>query len=189
MNRKNQIEERSRPDGQAVWLSNLQITERYRNPDYQIFRHDLTRGETGHLRVFSLIPIAAGKPSFEARIDDGNPGKRKKEPELDFDINGVSKRIRRAFRANRNGYIGHHTNRSPNPNHRIFDVEIVTPAGKVFEGEVSFNTAFSVGAVASVSSNVTASAVVIEAPRITKVRNLLWVLYDRVRACFPSLFH
>jgi coenzyme PQQ precursor peptide PqqA len=69
-------------DGQASSLSNLQITTQHLDADYQLLKDDLTRGETGLLRVFSLIPKTAGKPSFAARVDDGSPGKRR-PPELD----------------------------------------------------------------------------------------------------------
>ena len=151
MNRKQQIAAHAQGDGHVVSLSNLQITKRHLDPDYQLVRHDPTRGETGWLRVFSLIPKTAGKPRFEARVDDGSPGKRKEQPELDIDIKGkgVTAAIVRDFQDNRNGYVGHRTNRSPNPNQRIFDVEIAIPAGRLFEGEVSFNATFSVGGNAS----------------------------------------
>jgi hypothetical protein len=56
------------------------------DPDYVVLTHDLARGPTGLLKIFSLQPNTAGKPSFEARLDDGSPGKRK-PIELDFDIN------------------------------------------------------------------------------------------------------
>jgi hypothetical protein len=157
MNRSEQIAARAQGDGQARSLSNLQITERHLDPDYQLLGHDLTRGETGLLRVFSLIPKTVGKPRFEVRVDDGSPGKRK-PPELDVDIKGVSAAVERDFKGNRNGYVGHHTNRSPNPNQRIFDTVIAVPAGRVFEGEVSFNVAFSVSVSISTSSAVTADA-------------------------------
>jgi hypothetical protein len=99
MNRSEQIAARAQGDGQARSLSNLQITERHLDPDYQLLGHDLTRGETGLLRVFSLIPKTVGKPRFEVRVDDGSPGKRK-PPELDVDIKGESlPRSRETLRA------------------------------------------------------------------------------------------
>jgi hypothetical protein len=168
MNRSEQIAARSRGDGQARSLSNLQITARHLDPDYQLLEHSLTRGETGLLKVFSLIPKTAGKPRFEARVDDGSPGKRK-DPELDLDIKGVSTAVEIDFKANRNGYGGHHTNRSPNPNQRIFDTKITVPTGSVFEGEVSFNVAFSMSVGVSVSSTVTANATVVKATRIRRL--------------------
>src|SRR5258708_415768 len=121
MNRKEQIARRALPDGQTVSLSNLQITPRsVDTADYEILQHNLTRGDTGRLDVFSLVPKVAGKPRFDARLDDGSPGNRK-EPELDFDIEGVSEDIKRDFKKKkpRLGYSGHHSDRSPNPNQRI----------------------------------------------------------------------
>ena len=101
-------------DGQARSLSNLKVTHFHLDSDYEVQTHDLTRGETGLLRVVSLIPKTAGKPSFDARVDDGSSGKRR-DPELDIDIKGVSDAIAKDFKAGRNGYVGHHTNRSPTP--------------------------------------------------------------------------
>jgi hypothetical protein len=42
--------------GEAANLSNLKITTRYLDSDYEIINENLTRGETGLLKVFSLIP-------------------------------------------------------------------------------------------------------------------------------------
>jgi hypothetical protein len=74
-------------------------------------------------------------------VDDGTPS-RPKDPELDIDISGVSVAVKKDFEARRNGYIGHRTDRSPDREHRLFDVAIATPLGRVFEGSVSFNVTF-----------------------------------------------
>jgi hypothetical protein len=131
---------RSKPDG-ATSLSNLKVTPRYLHPDYKLQEDDLKRGETGLLRVFCVTPTNVRLPSFSARIDDGSSGYRK-QPELDIDIEGVSKAIARYFKKHLNGYGGHHADRSTDPGHRLFDVKIVVPSGKIFEGEVSFNVHF-----------------------------------------------
>jgi hypothetical protein len=172
-----------RDDGQAVSLSNLRVAPRYLDSDYEISVHDLMRGQTGLLRVFSLMPKGAGKPRFHARVDDGSTGKRR-EPDLDIDITEVSDAIVKDFKAGRNGYIGHHTDRSPNRNHRIFDVEIAIPNGKVFEGEVSFNATFSIGLVIQVGSSVAADATVKRAGWPTRLRNWLRQLLQRIRSIF-----
>jgi hypothetical protein len=170
--------------GEAANLSNLKITTRYLDSDYELFNENLTRGETGLLKVFSLIPKqGTGKPDFRARIDDGNRIKRK-EPELDIDITGVSDAVVKDFRAGRNGYVGHHTSRSPNANERIFDVEIATPSGRVFKGEVFFNVTFSVGVTMNAKTGVTANAAVIRATRLTQFRNWLKVLWQRITSLF-----
>ena len=181
--RTKQIAERTKGDGQASSLTNLQITAQHSDPDYELLKHDLTRSETGLLRVFSLIPKTAGKPSFAARVDDGSPGRRR-PPELDIDIKDVTKAIERDFKADRNGYFGHHTDRSPNQNQRIFDVEIGTPAGKVFAGEVSFNVAFSVAISVSASSTVSVSATVNRANLLLRMRNFLSTIFESLRRRF-----
>jgi hypothetical protein len=152
----------SRRDG-ASRLSNLKVTKHYLNPDYDIQEHNLTRGRTGLLRVFSLVPKKSGIPSFQTRVDDGSQ-RKPKEPELDIDIEGVDGAIRSDFKTGRNGYLGHHTKRVPNPQERIFDVEIAIPNGRVFEGEVFFNVNFSVSAQMRSDSVVELNAEVIRAP-------------------------
>jgi len=42
--------------GEAANLSNLKITTRYRDSDYELRDENLTRGATRHPKVFSLIP-------------------------------------------------------------------------------------------------------------------------------------
>jgi hypothetical protein len=166
--------------GEASQLSNLRITTPYLNPDYEIVKEDLVRGETRLLKVFSLLPRTAGKPSFHARVDDGSPGKVK-EPELDIDIEGVSDAIAGDFRAGRNGYVGHRNKRSSTSTERIFDVQIALPAERVFEGEVFFNVAFSVGLSMSATSSVTANATIRRAGYLIRFRNCLTQLWQRLR--------
>jgi hypothetical protein len=185
MDRIKKILARTRGDGQAKNLTNLQITRRYLDPDYQLLQSVLMRGETGLLRVFSLVPRTAGKPSFEARIDDGNPGNRR-EPELDIDITGVDKTTERDFKAGRNGYFGHHTDRSPNPEQRIFDVTIATPNFTVFDGEVSFNATFSVEATFSVNSSMSADALVMHPGFLSKILTVWSVVSGKIRALFSE---
>jgi hypothetical protein len=185
VNRSKQIATRAQGDGQARILSNLQITIRHLDADYHVVTCDLTRGETGLLPVFSLVPKTTGKPSFQARLDDGSPGNRR-QPELDIDIEGVSAAIKRDFKANRNGYIGHHTNRSPNQDQRIYEVEIATPTGKVFDGDVSFNATFSVGVTLSVSSTQTANAIVIRATRFRQLCIRLTQWFQKICSRFRN---
>ena len=165
--------------GEASHLSNLKITTRYLDSDYDILNENLRRSSTRYLGVFSLIPKTAGKPSFHARVDDGTPD-NVKDPELDIDIRGVSDDIVRDFRAGRNGYIGHHTDRSPNRAQRIFDVEIATPQGRVFKGDVFVNVTFSVAVTMTSTSSVTADATVVRPPRIKRICNWLKQLWHRI---------
>jgi hypothetical protein len=161
------IKDWSRGRGEASRLSNLKITTEFFHPDYDIVVEDLTRNETRLLKVFSLLPKTPEKASFHARIDDGSPDKRK-GPNLDIDISGVSSSIIRDFEACRNGYSGHHNDRSPSRTERIFEVEITTPGGHIFKGTVFFNVTFSVAVNATASAHVTTDAVVIRAARLLK---------------------
>jgi hypothetical protein len=128
-------------DGQTRSIANLVVETTYLDGDYEFHCHGLVRGETGLLRVFSLVPKHRELPSFEARVDDGSSGKRR-EIDLDIDIKGVTEVVRRDFRAERNGYLGHHTDRSPTPNVRSFEVTILIPGRCVFEGTATFTANF-----------------------------------------------
>lgn len=183
MSRKKQVVDRGRGDGQAIRLSNLRITHSYLDADYVVLTHDLARGPTGLLKIFSLQPNTAGKPSFEARLDDGSPGKRK-PIELDFDIKGVDQAIERHFKANRNGYVGHHSDRSPNQADRIFQVRIAIPAGKIFEGEIYFSATFSMELAITACSSVSANPVFVKATCFQKMGYRLRTFYGRIRDVF-----
>jgi hypothetical protein len=165
--------------GEASHLSNLRISTNFLDPDYEIIDEDLMLGETRLLKVFSLLPKTSGKPSFHARVDDGSPDKPK-QPELDIDIKGVPAAIVGDFKAGRNGYKGHHNDRSPNRTERIFDVEIAIPTGSVFKGEVFFNAAFSVAINIGVSSSFEATATVTRATRLERLLNFLKQMCQRL---------
>ena len=130
----------SRPDG-AVHLSDVKVEELYLDPGYKLELHEARRGQTGLLQVFSLIPDDPQRPSFAARIDDGVPGRRS-TPRLDIDIKGVTVEVERDFKANRNGYAGHHTDGSLTETERAFDVKVSVPSGTIFEGRVSVKANF-----------------------------------------------
>lgn len=186
MNRNKQIADRAQGDGQARILSNLEIKTRHLDSDYQLVTYNPIRGETGLLSVFSLVPKTDGKPSFKARVDDGSPGNRR-PPELDIDIEGVTTDIQRHFKVNRNGYIGHHTNRSPNPDQRIYEVKIATPSGTVFDGDVSFNATFSVGVATVYTATETVDATVIRATRFRQLCVRLTQWFQKIRSPFWDL--
>jgi hypothetical protein len=169
--------------GEVAHLSNLNISTHNLDPDYEIVNENLVRRETRYQKVFSLIARTAGKPSFHARVDDGTPD-NVKDIDLDIDVNGVSDAVVKDFRAGRNGYVGHHTNRSLRPEQRIFEVVITTPAGKAFEGEVSFNVAYSVGATFTATSSLIANAEVVPAKRVTGIRRCFAMLLAKLRNLF-----
>jgi hypothetical protein len=162
--RDEQVKKRGQGDGQAWLLSNMKISCRYIDPNYCLILHDGTRGETGRLDAFSLSPKSQGKPTFKARIDDGSPGKRR-PPDLDIDIECVPKKAKKAFNNKCDGYAGHHNDRSPDAERRIFDVMIKTPQGIVFDGEVTFDVTFAVsgGMHATTAMNVQMEKIVVRA--------------------------
>jgi hypothetical protein len=82
---------------------------------------------------------------------------------LDIDMHEASKTAIRKFKGNKDGYSGHHTNRATNPDKRIFDVTIKTPAGVVFDGTVSFSNTYEEIVLMQSTSKVTAIANVIRA--------------------------
>lgn len=87
------------------------------------------------------MPNDEKNPTFTARIDDGQRDFRK-TPNLDIDIEGVSKKVEMDFKNERNGYSGHHTDKSQNETKRIFKVKIIIPTGTIFKGEVSLKAQF-----------------------------------------------
>jgi hypothetical protein len=189
VNRAQQIAKREQPDGQVIKISNLAITERYLDSEYDIHKCDLTR-KNGLLRVFSLIPKIAGKAIFKARWDDGSPWKRTRA-DSDFDIEGVSEEVKRDFerRRPRLGYSGHHSNKSSNPDQRIYEVKIKAPIGTIFEGDVSFNVTNWVGLVASANATATVDAVFIPPTSMRKLRYGLIGLYQKLRSRIRNLFN
>ena len=118
-------------------------------------------------------------------MDDGTP-RRPKDPELDIDISRVSETVERDFKANRNGYIGHHTDRSSDREHRLFDVAIATPLVRVFEGAVSFNVTFGVSVTLTATSNMSVDATLIRATPLSRVCNAFRRLYERICNFFRS---
>jgi hypothetical protein len=90
------------------------------------------------------------------------------------------------FKAGRNGYRGHHADRSPSPTERIFDVEIALPNFVVFDGEISFNVAFSVEATFSANSTVTADAIVMHPSFFAKICSVSRMVFGTIRALFSQ---
>jgi len=133
-------EERIVARGQPL---DLEIVSHHRHRDYDIEKHDMQRGPTGLLRMFSLTPRTEDRPTFQARWDDGAP-KRLHQEDVDIDILGVDEDVRRDFKAGRNGYCGHHSNRAADPDKRIYDIKIAVPDGVIFEGTASFRLSSSV---------------------------------------------
>jgi hypothetical protein len=72
------------------------------------------------------------------------------------------------------------------PTERIFDVEIALPNFVVFDGEISFNVAFSVEATFSANSTVTADAIVMRPSFFAKICSVSRMVFGTIRALFSQ---
>lgn len=142
MDRGKQIQLREQPDGQITNIGNINVSRPTLSSDYEIVVLGGKR-VNGLLRVFSLVPKSATGAKFDARLDDGNPGNRRRA-ELDIDIRNVSARIQRDFKRKKPtlGYSGHHSNVSSDPYHHEYEVDIQSPHGVIFNACVSFDVTF-----------------------------------------------
>jgi hypothetical protein len=125
MDRKQKVEKILNWDGRVSKISDLVMNARYLNPDYSSEPCDGILTDTGNLDILKLIPKSGTGPYFIARWDQ--------RPEhLDIDMHNAPNSAIRKFKNNKGGYGGHHTNRSTDPNKRIFDVKIQLPDGVIF---------------------------------------------------------
>lgn len=123
--------QRARSGGMVSSLTNFNPGTVYIDPDYDIAPLSLVREANRLLPVFSLSPKSGIGPTFSARLDDGSSS-NKGMPDLDIDIGGVSNTAVGHFRNCRNGYCGHHTDKSLGPTSRVFEVEIKIPDRLIF---------------------------------------------------------
>jgi hypothetical protein len=122
--------------GRVSKISNLKVNPTLIHPDYDYERSPCDRipSDTGHVLVLKVIPKSGHGPYFEARWDQ-------KPEQLDIDMRGAPRREMKKFKAEKDGYIGHHrARRTGDPNERCYEIKIQTPLprGKIFEGTVSF---------------------------------------------------
>ena len=78
-------------------------------------------------------------------------------------MHGASLAAIRKFKNKKDGYSGHHTNRTADPDKRLFDIKIQTPLGMIFDGTVSFSNTYEMAIVEQVKLTVTCDAQVIRA--------------------------
>ena len=137
-------------------VSNLVVTPKYIDPEYRHEPSACVETVTGYLEILKIMPESGDGPYFTGRWDQ-------KPEELDLDIhNAPSKKAISDFNNEKAGYKGHHTERSPNPEQRIFDVFIQIPPERViFEGEVSFSNTYEAHTHAQAHAVATCDAVVI----------------------------
>lgn len=137
MDRQQKIERTKNRSGRVSEVSNLQLTPNHIDSDYQSEHCDGVLSETGYLQVLKIVRKDGAGPSFVARWDQ-------KAEQLDIDMHGGTNNAAKKFKGGNDGYSGHHTSRSSNPNTRIFDVTIKTPGAVVFVGTVSFSVIYQV---------------------------------------------
>jgi hypothetical protein len=112
--------------------------------------------ETGKLELLKVVPKSGDGPYFIARWDQG--------PEhLDIDMHGASNSATRKFKNIKDGYSGHHTCRTTDPDKRLFDINIQTPLATIFEGTISFSNTYEVAVAISAKLSMTCDAEVIRA--------------------------
>jgi hypothetical protein len=150
------VDRRRKINGQVSKVDNLKVNPAIMHPDYKSEPCDGIRSETGKLEILKVVPKSGGGPSFIARWDQ-------KPAHLDIDMHGASPSAIRKFKNNKGGYSGHHTSRTADPDKRLFDINIQTPLGTIFDGTVSFSNAYGVMAAIEQGSAVTVHTRVIRA--------------------------
>jgi len=110
---------------------NVKVEKEFLHAEYSMKTDKSEMTETGHLVVFELKTDNKALPYFVGRWDQ-------KEELLDIDILGIDKKAVSNFRAEKNGYSGHHPElilESP----RLFQIEINIPECKIMKGNMTFN--------------------------------------------------
>jgi hypothetical protein len=135
MNRHEKIKKIANLTDKVSHVSNIEVNSTRIDPSYVVQRCTGSLSETGNLEIFRVVSNSKSDPLFVARWDQ-------KPEELDIDIRCVSITVARDFKNKRNGYAGHHTNRSTDPSKRLFEVKIAIPHRLIFEGRVSFSNSY-----------------------------------------------
>jgi hypothetical protein len=156
VDRKKKIHQIANLSGRVSKISNLLVQPKYIHPEYRVEACAGILSETGQLEVLKVVPNSGSGPYFTARWDQ-------KPAHVDFDMHEASSTAIKNFKANTGGYSGHHNNRSSNPEKRIFDVTIKTPAGLIFDGAVSFFCTYEVNCRMQATATMTADATVVRA--------------------------
>lgn len=137
MDRNQKIEKIANLHGRVSRISNLIVDAKHLDSNYIREECDGVLSETGELEILKLVPKSGTGPYFRARWDQ--------VPErVDFDMENASNSAIRNFNKHARGYGGHHTDRTTDPNTRVFDVKIELPNRVIFEGQVSFSVTYEV---------------------------------------------
>lgn len=87
--------------------------------------------ETGYLILFEIKPINDSSPSFLGRWDQ-NYGT------IDVDILGTEEKTASHFKAEKNGYFGHHPKRISEAK-RTYDVQVKLPEKNILSAHITFS--------------------------------------------------
>jgi hypothetical protein len=122
-------------EGQNIFRVNSTFNPKFditfMHPEYCVNTGKRQMTKTGFMVVFELKTENKTLPTFLGRWDE-------KEQLLDIDILGVDKKSTSDFRAEKNGYSGHHPKHiSESP--RLFQIEINIPECEIMKGNITFN--------------------------------------------------
>jgi hypothetical protein len=156
VDRQQKINQTNTRSGRVSKVSNLEVNPTLIHPDYKSEPCDGILSDTGKLEILKVVPKSGEGPYFIARWDQG--------PEhLDIDMRGASNSATRKFKKDKDGYSGHHTSRTVDPDKRLFDIKIRTPLGTIFDGTVSFSNTYEVTVGIKAYASMTCDAEVIRA--------------------------
>ncbi len=133
MNRKEVYKKRGENVFRVDKIFNLKINKLFLHHEYKLKTPEtISLSETGLLILFIIEPIENfDLPSFSARWDQNLET-------LDIDISNTTHKISILFKAEKEGYLGHHPkNISQNP--RTYNVHIAIPQYEIFNSNISFN--------------------------------------------------
>jgi hypothetical protein len=154
VDRQTKIDQINSRSGRVSKVSNLEVNPTLIHPDYRCELCDGILSVTGKLEVLKVVPKSGDGPYFIARWDQGTE-------QLDIDLRRASNSVTRKFRKNKDGYSGHHTSLITDADKRLFDINLHTPLGTIFDGTVSFSNTFEVGVVINANTSMTCDAQVI----------------------------
>ena len=156
MDRQQKIDRVANQSGRVSKVSNLEVTVQFIHADYSFKARDGELSETGQLEILEIAPISQEGPYFVGRWDQ-------RPAQLDIDMRRAPSSAIKSFKSKKAGYAGHHTDRSPEPAKRVFDVKIETPDGTIFDGTISFSITYDVIAKSHIEMKDTISMTVTRA--------------------------
>ncbi len=112
-------------------ISHIKIDHSYLDPSYKIaLNQESIIGTTGLLTLFEIKPLDPALPTFRARWDE-------RKDVFDIDLIG-SPEEQELFKAERDGFWGHHTNKV-SKNAHSYEIDVRLPGQEICRAEVSFS--------------------------------------------------